>query len=176
MVGLGLTGGRAALPLKGKPGAPEVWGCDRRKDTARMAKEAGAIARACTETGIASCDVVVVCVPVIRSIGLIRRLGKRMRPGAGLSDGGSAKAGDAGGPGAADGPGNPRPRLRLRFPPPPRCRLYPRPFRGDPRFPGPSRVLRGGVPRLHEDRLEQPRAVERHRPPGTHRDPPSDTP
>ena len=92
IVGLGLIGGSLALSLKGKPGAPEVWGCDRRKDTARMAKEAGAIARACTETGIASCDVVVVCVPVIRSVGLIRRLGKRMRPGSVLTDVGSAKA------------------------------------------------------------------------------------
>ena len=92
IVGLGLIGGSLALSLKGKPGAPEVWGCDRRRDTARMAEETGAIARACTEPGIASCDVVVVCVPVIRSIGLIRRLGKRMRPGSVLTDVGSANA------------------------------------------------------------------------------------
>ena len=92
IVGLGLIGGSLALSLKGKPGAPEVWGCDRRKGSVRRAREAGAVARACTETEIAACDIVVVCVPVIRSLGIIRRIGKRMRPGSVVTDVGSAKA------------------------------------------------------------------------------------
>ncbi len=92
IVGLGLIGGSLALSLKGKPGAPEIWGCDRRGDSVRMAREDGVIARACSESEIAACDIVVVCVPVIRSIALIRRIGKRMRPGSILTDVGSVKA------------------------------------------------------------------------------------
>lgn len=92
IVGLGLIGGSLALSLKGQSGAPEVWGCDRRKESLRMALASGAIARGCSEEGIASCDVVVVCVPVVRSVGLIRRIGKRMRPGSVLTDVGSVKA------------------------------------------------------------------------------------
>ena len=92
IVGLGLIGGSLALALRGKPGAPEVWGCDRRGEAVRMAKEAGAVARACTEAQIADCDLVMVCVPVIRSVGLIRRIGGRMRPGSVLTDAGSVKA------------------------------------------------------------------------------------
>ncbi len=92
IVGLGLIGGSLALALKGKRGAPEVWGCDRRVESLRMARKAGVIARACTETEIATCDIVVVCVPVIRSVGLIRRIGGRMRPGSVLTDVGSVKA------------------------------------------------------------------------------------
>jgi len=92
IVGLGLIGGSLALALKGKRGAPEVWGCDRRAESLRMARKAGVIARACTETEIATCDIVVVCVPVIRSVGLIRRIGGRMRPGSVLTDVGSVKA------------------------------------------------------------------------------------
>ena len=56
-----------------------------------MALEGGAIARACTEREIAACDVVVVCVPVLRSVALIRRIGGRMRPGSVLTDAGSVK-------------------------------------------------------------------------------------
>ena len=37
ILGLGLIGGSLALALKGKRGAPEVWGCDRRKGTVRRA-------------------------------------------------------------------------------------------------------------------------------------------
>jgi len=50
ILGLGLIGGSLALALKGKRGAPEVWGCDRRKETVRQALSAGAIARGCTAT------------------------------------------------------------------------------------------------------------------------------
>lgn len=91
IVGLGLIGGSLALSLKGRKGAPEIWGCDRSRSAVRMAREGGAIARTCSETEIASCDIVVVCVPVIRSIGLIRRIGRKMRPGAILTDVGSVK-------------------------------------------------------------------------------------
>ena len=92
IAGLGLIGGSLALSLREKPGAPEIWGYDRRKETVRMAREGGVLARACTETEIAACDIVVVCVPVIRSVDLIRRIGKRMRPGTVLTDVGSVKA------------------------------------------------------------------------------------
>ncbi len=92
ILGLGLIGGSLALALKGKRGAPEVWGCDKRREFLRLALRDGAIARACTEAGIASCDLVVVCVPVIRSVGLLRRIGKRMAPGAVLTDVGSVKS------------------------------------------------------------------------------------
>ncbi len=92
IVGLGLIGGSLALALSGRRGGPEVWGCDRRREFARMAVEGGAIARACTEREMAQCDIVVVCVPVLRSLALIRSLGGRMRPGAVLTDAGSAKA------------------------------------------------------------------------------------
>jgi prephenate dehydrogenase len=92
IAGLGLIGGSLALSLSEKPGAPEIWGYDRRKGTVRMAREGGVLARACTETEIAACDIVVVCVPVIRSVELIRRIGKRMRPGTVLTDVGSVKA------------------------------------------------------------------------------------
>jgi prephenate dehydrogenase len=92
IVGLGLIGGSLALSLKGKPGAPEIWGSDRRGESVRMARQSGAIARACTVTEVAACDIVVVCVPVIRSVHLIRRIGKRMRPGSVLTDVGSVKA------------------------------------------------------------------------------------
>lgn len=92
ILGLGLIGGSLALALKGKRGAPEVWGCDKRREFLRLALRDGAIARACTEAGIASCDLVVVCVPVIRSVGLLRRIGKRMAPGAVLTDAGSVKS------------------------------------------------------------------------------------
>jgi prephenate dehydrogenase len=92
IIGLGLIGGSLALSLRGKRGAPEVWGCDRLKIHERMALADGAIARACTESEIASCDIVVVCVPVLRSVDLLRRIGGRMRPGAVLTDAGSVKA------------------------------------------------------------------------------------
>ncbi len=92
IVGLGLIGGSLALSLRGRTGGPEVWGCDRRTESVRLARKSGAIARGCTESEIAACDIVVVCVPVIRSIGLIRRIGKRMRPGSVLTDVGSVKA------------------------------------------------------------------------------------
>lgn len=91
IVGLGLIGGSLALALRGKRGTPEVWGCDRRAESLRLARKAGAIARACTENEIAACDIVVVCVPVIRSVGVIRRIGRRMRPGSVLTDVGSVK-------------------------------------------------------------------------------------
>jgi len=92
IVGLGLIGGSLALALSGRRGGPEVWGCDRRREYARMALDGGAIARACTEREIAACDIVVVCVPVLRSLGIIRSLGPRMRPGSVLTDAGSVKA------------------------------------------------------------------------------------
>jgi prephenate dehydrogenase len=92
ILGLGLIGGSLALSLKGRRGAPEVWGCDRRKKHVRMALADGAIARGCTETEIASCDVVVVCVPVLRSVDVLRRIGGRMGAGAVLTDAGSVKA------------------------------------------------------------------------------------
>lgn len=91
IVGLGLIGGSLALALSGKRGGPEVWGCDRRREYARQALRAGAIARACTEREIAGCDVAVVCVPVLESVDVIRRLGRTMRPGSILTDVGSAK-------------------------------------------------------------------------------------
>ncbi|MDD5762621.1 MAG: prephenate dehydrogenase, partial [bacterium] len=74
-------------------GAPEVWGCDRRKETVRRALSAGAISRGCTEAQLSACDVVIVCVPVLRAVEAIRRLGPRMRPGAVLTDAGSVKYG-----------------------------------------------------------------------------------
>jgi prephenate dehydrogenase len=91
IVGLGLIGGSLALALKGRRGAPEVWGFDRRKESVRQALEAGAIARGATEREIAACDVVVVCVPVRASVAVIERIAKRMRPGSILTDGGSVK-------------------------------------------------------------------------------------
>ena len=93
ILGLGLIGGSLALALKGKRGAPEVWGCDRRRETVRRALSAGAIARGCTEAELSACDVVVVCIPVLRTVEAIRRLGPRMRPGAVLTDAGSVKSG-----------------------------------------------------------------------------------
>ena len=93
ILGLGLIGGSLALALKGKRGAPEVWGCDRSKETVRQALAAGAIARGCTEAELSACDVVVVCIPVLRAVEAIRRLGPRMRPGAVLTDAGSVKSG-----------------------------------------------------------------------------------
>ncbi len=92
IAGLGLIGGSLALSLKGKPGTFEIWGCDRRRETAGMAREGGALDRVCTEAEIAACDIVVVCVPVIRSVDLIRRIGRMMRPGTVLTDVGSVKA------------------------------------------------------------------------------------
>ncbi len=91
IVGLGLIGGSLALALSGRRGGAGVCGYDRRGEHARMALDAGAIARVCTEREIAACDVVVLCVPVLRSVALIRRLGERMRPGSILTDAGSAK-------------------------------------------------------------------------------------
>ncbi|HWS15060.1 MAG TPA: prephenate dehydrogenase, partial [Candidatus Methylomirabilis sp.] len=93
ILGLGLIGGSLALALKGKRGAPEVWGCDRRKETVRRALSAGAIVRGCTEAELSACDVVVVCIPVLRAVEAIRRLGPRMRPGSVLTDAGSVKSG-----------------------------------------------------------------------------------
>ncbi len=93
ILGLGLIGGSLALALKGKRGAPEVWGCDRNRRHVRQALAAGAIARACTLRELPECDIVVVCVPVLSSVEAIRSLGPRMRPGAILTDAGSAKAG-----------------------------------------------------------------------------------
>lgn len=92
ILGLGLIGGSLALSLSGRRGAPEVWGCDRRREHVRQALAAGAIARGCTARELAECDVVVVCVPVLRSVEAIRALGPRMRPGSILTDAGSAKA------------------------------------------------------------------------------------
>ncbi len=92
IIGLGLIGGSLALALRGKRGAPEVWGCDRRKEYARMALRDGAIARACGEREIAACDIVAVCVPVLGALPLVRRVGGRMRPGSVLTDAGSVKA------------------------------------------------------------------------------------
>jgi len=92
IAGLGLIGGSLALALRRTRGSPEIWGFDRRAEHARLAVERGAIDRACGEREIASCDIVIVCVPVQRSLPLIRRLGKRMRPGTVLTDAGSVKA------------------------------------------------------------------------------------
>jgi prephenate dehydrogenase len=92
IVGLGLIGGSLALALRGKRKGFEVWGCDRRKDYARMALADGAIDRSCGERAIADCDLVVVCVPVLGSLALLRRLGRRMKPGSVLTDAGSVKA------------------------------------------------------------------------------------
>jgi len=93
ILGLGLIGGSLALALKERRGAPEVWGCDRRAETVRRALSAGAIARGCTEAQLSACDVVVVCIPVLRAVEAIRRIGPRMRPGAVLTDAGSVKSG-----------------------------------------------------------------------------------
>jgi len=93
ILGLGLIGGSLALSLSGKRGAPEVWGCDRRKEYVRQALKAGAIAKGCRARELAECDVVVVCVPVLRAVEAIRALGPRMRPGSVLTDAGSVKAG-----------------------------------------------------------------------------------
>ena len=92
ILGLGLIGGSLALSLKGKRGAPEVWGCDRNREYVRMALSDRAIARGCTEREIASCDIVVLCVPVLRSVELMRRIGRLMEPGAILTDAGSVKS------------------------------------------------------------------------------------
>ncbi|GAB4235736.1 MAG: prephenate dehydrogenase/arogenate dehydrogenase family protein [Deltaproteobacteria bacterium] len=92
ILGLGLIGGSLALALKGKRGAPEVWGCDRNRGSVRKAVAAGAIARGCSETELCSCDLVVVCIPVLRAAGAVRRIGPRMRPGSVLTDAGSVKS------------------------------------------------------------------------------------
>jgi prephenate dehydrogenase len=92
ILGLGLIGGSLALALKGKRGAPEVWGCDRNRAHVRQALAAGAIARGCTREELSACDMVVVCIPVRASLEAIRRLGPRMRPGSVLTDAGSVKA------------------------------------------------------------------------------------
>lgn len=91
IAGLGLIGGSLALALRRKPGGPEIWGYDRRAEPSRLALARGAIDRACGERDLAACDIVMVCVPVIRSLSLIRRLGGRMRPGTILTDAGSVK-------------------------------------------------------------------------------------
>jgi prephenate dehydrogenase len=93
ILGLGLIGGSLALALKGKRGAPEVWGCDRNRGHVRQALAAGAIARGCPLRELPECDIVVVCIPVLASVDAVRSLGPRMRPGAILTDAGSAKAG-----------------------------------------------------------------------------------
>ncbi|HZL97700.1 MAG TPA: prephenate dehydrogenase/arogenate dehydrogenase family protein, partial [Terriglobales bacterium] len=93
ILGLGLIGGSLALALKGKRGAPEVWGCDLRKESVRRALSAGAISRGCTDAQLAACDMVIVCVPVLRAVEAIRRIGPRMRPGTILTDAGSVKSG-----------------------------------------------------------------------------------
>ncbi len=93
ILGLGLIGGSLALALKGKRGAPEVWGHDRDPAQVRRAIAAGAISRGCTREELAGCDMVVVCVPVRASLAEIRFLGGRMRPGSILTDAGSVKAG-----------------------------------------------------------------------------------
>jgi len=93
ILGLGLIGGSLALALKGKRGAPEVWGCDRNPRHVRAALAAGAISRGCTRAELAACDIVVVCVPVLASVEAIRFIGPRLRPGTVLTDAGSAKAG-----------------------------------------------------------------------------------
>ena len=91
ILGLGLIGGSLALALKGKRGAPEVWGCDRNRSHVRQALAAGAIARGCTSRELAACDIVAVCIPVGASLPAIRSLGERMRPGSILTDAGSVK-------------------------------------------------------------------------------------
>ena len=91
ILGLGLIGGSLALALKGKRGAPEVWGCDRNRSHVRQALAAGAIARGCTERELAGCDIIAVCIPVQAALSAIRSLGARMRPGSILTDAGSVK-------------------------------------------------------------------------------------
>lgn len=91
IVGLGLIGGSLARALSAGRRAPEVWGCDRRAEFARMALRDGAIARSCRVAELPACDVVVVCVPVLRSVRLIERIGAGMRPGSLLTDAGSVK-------------------------------------------------------------------------------------
>ena len=91
ILGLGLIGGSLALALKGKRGSPQVWGCDRNKDCVRRALDSGAISRACNLAELASCDIVVVCIPVKASLSAIRFLSARMRPGSVLTDAGSVK-------------------------------------------------------------------------------------
>jgi len=92
ILGLGLIGGSLALALKGKRGAPEVWGHDRNRAHVRRALAAGAIDRGCTPDELVGCDMVVVCIPVRSSLSAIRTLGGRMRPGSILTDAGSVKA------------------------------------------------------------------------------------
>jgi len=93
ILGLGLIGGSLALALKGRRGAPEIWGCDRNREHVRQAIAAGAISRGCALRDLPGCDVVIVCLPVLRTVDAIRRLGPRMRPGTVLTDVGSVKAG-----------------------------------------------------------------------------------
>ena len=92
ILGLGLIGGSLALALKGRRGAPEVWGCDRKREHVRQALAAGAIARSCRLGELPQCDIVLVCVPVLAAVEAIRAVGPRMRPGTILTDAGSAKA------------------------------------------------------------------------------------
>ncbi len=92
ILGLGLIGGSLALALKGKRGAPEVWGCDRNRSHVRQALAAGAIVRGCTQKELSGCDIVVVCIPVQASLAAIRSLAGCMRPGSILTDAGSVKA------------------------------------------------------------------------------------
>jgi len=91
IVGLGLIGGSLARALASGGGAPEVWAFDRRREPLRRALSDGVIARACGEGQIAACDIVVVCVPVLRAVELVGRIGRRMRPGTVLTDAGSVK-------------------------------------------------------------------------------------
>jgi len=91
ILGLGLIGGSLALALKGKRGAPQVWGCDRNKAYERRALDSGSISRACTLAELASCDIVVVCIPVKASLSAIRILSAKMRQGSVLTDVGSVK-------------------------------------------------------------------------------------
>lgn len=92
ILGLGLIGGSLALALRGKRGAPEVWGCDSRRESVRRAVAAGAISRGCSEAELGACDIVVVCIPVLRAREAVRRIGPGMRPGSVLTDAGSVKS------------------------------------------------------------------------------------
>jgi prephenate dehydrogenase len=93
IVGVGLIGGSIGQALRERGRARRVVGIVRRPETARLARERGAIDDATEDlrAGVAEADLVVLCPPVLTIPDLAAAMAGALRPGTVVTDVGSTK-------------------------------------------------------------------------------------
>jgi prephenate dehydrogenase len=93
IVGVGLIGGSIGQALRERGRARRVVGIVRRPETARLARERGAIDDATEDlrAGVAEADLVILCPPVLTIPDLAAAMAGALRPGTVVTDVGSTK-------------------------------------------------------------------------------------